>query len=271
MKLIVFALLCISGFCAEAQQQYVEYQDSILASEFNQVFWEVEYGTPGPDSNGLDPAYNLYLDKFLSLLQNQSSLNYKFPFLAKHIKITSSPDNKLRYFQWPTQRQSMLNQTATILQADLSGKPYLLRMDTAAIDEYSAYNDVTGVYQLKVGAENIYLVTDFSIYGAGITGTTISAYRFAKDSIDFNYPLFYIDSLVSTISNSYFRVKTWELRKKVEVQYNSQEKIFAFMESYDDDELQELYKDGNINSAHEIIELKFDGKVFRPYKKYKAE
>jgi hypothetical protein len=113
MKLIVFALLCISCFCASAQHSFLEKEDTRLAKLFEKAF-----NTEHLDRQKIADKWEPMLEReMLKILHVKGAEKYQFPQLAKQVSIVYSPDNKFRLFVWDTRESGHTPGYSTIAQS----------------------------------------------------------------------------------------------------------------------------------------------------------
>lgn len=175
MKLIVFALLCTSCFCAKAQHSYLAKEDVRLAKLFEKVF-----GSKYLDRQEIAEKWQPMLEReLLKTLTVKGSEKYKFPHLAKHVSIVHSPDSLFRLFVWDTRESGHTPRIFTVVQytdkRGMVGASELKQQPNANdwIDESISYDSI-----ICVDSNGSYLFRGYSHYGSIHSAASLSLFTY---------------------------------------------------------------------------------------------
>lgn len=146
MKLIVFALLCISVFCAEAQKSFLTEEDKRLAKLFEKAF-DINHLDRQKIADKWEP---LFEKKVTNLLKLNSTKEFRFPELSKQLSIIYAPDSAFRLFYWDTRASGHTPSYYTVAQSLISNVAIVKSINehpsnTIWMDETIAYDSIIQV------------------------------------------------------------------------------------------------------------------------------
>ena len=172
MKLIVFTLLCISCFCAEAQNTFLAKEDKRLAKLFEKVFHSKYL-----DRQEIAEKWQPMLEKeMIQLLQKKESSAFPFAELFKQIDIIYSPDSSFRLFTWNTRLGGSIPEIYTLLQYNNKGEVYAKDINDRMLDGMEMDRSIKYNCIVKVDS-NSYLFRGYSRYGSLVSSASLALFK----------------------------------------------------------------------------------------------